>query len=522
MEQINRKYPVGIQTFEKIRQENYVYIDKTDLIYQMVSNGSYYFLSRPRRFGKSLLISTLAAYFEGRRELFEGLAIMEYEQDWIQYPVLRFDFSTGKFATKEDLEDAIDYKLSEYELLYGLQSEQRTFNVRMTQLIKAAYAKTGRQVVILIDEYDSPMLFHIGDDVRQDEVRLMMRNLFSPIKELDPLLKFVFFTGITKFSQLSIFSELNNLENISMQSDYDALCGISEEELTSQLRPDIDMLAKSCGQSYDEMLAELKRMYDGYHFSKAQIDIYNPFSLVNAFKKKDIGNYWFGTATPSFLIKLLKHYRMEMPDVDGIKCDEMGFDRPVEHIDDPIPVLYQSGYLTIKDYEHDLGVYTLGFPNLEVRRGFARSLYEYIAPSYRMQRNTLYLAYVDFYRSGRLEPFLQALQTFFAGYPYSLNNNNERHYQSVLYTILASFGADVRPEMQTAHGRIDLTLRMPQAVYVIELKYGQSADVALQQIEQKNYADAFANEKRPVVSVGISFSKDERTMTEWTVKVNME
>ncbi len=213
---------------------------------------------------------------------------------------------------------------------------------------------------------------------------------------------------------------------------------------------------------------------------------------------------------------------MEMPDVDGIKCDEMGFDRPVEQIDDPIPVLYQSGYLTIKDYEHDLGVYTLGFPNLEVCRGFARSLYEYIAPSYRMQRNTLYLAYVDFYRSGRLEPFLQALQTFFAGYPYSLNNNNERHYQSVLYTILASFGAAVRPEMQTAHGRIDLTLRMPQAVYVIELKYGQSADVALQQIEQKNYADAFANEKRPVVSVGISFSKDERTMTEWTVKVNME
>lgn len=518
MEQQVRKYPVGVQTFEKLRQEDFVYIDKTELIYKMVSSGAYYFLGRPRRFGKSLLISTLAAYFEGRKELFEGLAISKYEKDWISYPVLRFDFSTGKFATKENLEEAIDYKLSEYEKFYGVINERKTFNVRMTQLVKAAYEKTGHQVVILIDEYDSAMLYHIDDDVRQDEVRLVMRNLFSPIKELDPLLKFVLFTGITKFSQMSVFSELNNLENISMQPEYDALCGISEEELTTQLRPDIELLAQSFKLPYDEMHAKLKQMYDGYHFSKQQNDIYNPYSLLNAFKKKDLANYWFGTATPSFLIKVLKRYQMDISDIDGIKCDEMGFDRPVEHIDDPIPVLYQSGYLTIKDYENDLGIYTLGFPNTEVRKGFARSLFEYIAPTCQRHRNSLYLSYADFYRSDNVEPFLQALRTFFAAYPYSLNNNNERHYQSVLFTLLASFGADVRAEQQTANGRIDLVLSMPKTIYVIELKYGQSAYAAMQQIDRKDYASSVVSDSRNVVCLAINFSKDERTMAEWEVK----
>ena len=518
MEQQLRKYPVGIQTFSEIRENEFVYVDKTALIYRLVTQGKYYFLGRPRRFGKSLLISTLAAYFEGRKELFDGLAISEYEKDWISYPVFRFDFSTGKFATKEDLETAVDYKLSEYEKLYGLDKEQWTINVRMTRLVKKAYEQTSRQVVILIDEYDSAMLYHVDDDIRQDEVRLIMRNLFSPIKELDPLLKFVFFTGITKFSQMSVFSELNNLENISMQSEYDALCGISEEELTTQLRQDMELLAQSFQLTYDEMHAELKRMYDGYHFSKKKNDIYNPYSLLNAFKKKDLSNYWFGTATPSFLIKVLKRYQMEISDVDGIKCDETGFDRPVEHIDDPIPVLYQSGYLTIKDYENDLGIYTLGFPNLEVRKGFARSLFEYVAPSCQRNRNSLFLSYADFYRSDNIEPFLQALCTFFAAYPYSLNNNNERHYQAILFTVLTSFGADVRAEQQTANGRIDLVLCMPKTIYVIELKYGRSADEAMQQVVRKDYAAALANDARKVVCLAINFSKDERTLIEWEVK----
>lgn len=483
----------------------------------MVSSGKYYFLGRPRRFGKSLLISTLAAYFEGRRELFDGLAIAQQEKDWTVYPVLRFDFSTGKFATKEALEESIDYKLEEYEKRYSIQNSRESFNVRMTQLVRAAYEQTGRQVVILIDEYDSAMLFHVDDDVRQDEVRLVMRNLFSPIKELDPLLRFVLFTGITKFSQMSVFSELNNLENISMAAEYDALCGISEDELLTDMLPDIELLAKQHGKTFDEMVAELKRMYDGYHFSEAQTDIYNPYSLLNAFKKKKLANYWFGTATPSFLIKVLSRYQMNMRDIDGIQCDESRFDQPVEHINDPIPVLYQSGYLTIKNYENDLGVYTLGFPNLEVRRGFARSLFEYIAPTSNMQRDTLYIAYVNFYRSDDVEPFLAALKNFFAAYPYVLNNNNERHYQAVLYTVLTSFGADVGAEVPTANGRVDLVLRMPKAVYVIELKYGKNTDAAMQQMQRKDYAAAFAAENRRVVNVGINFSKDERTLTEWAV-----
>jgi hypothetical protein len=510
-----KKYPIGIQSFEKLREDGYLYVDKTALIYQLIRNGNYYFFSRPRRFGKSLLVNTLKAYFEGKRELFEGLAIEQLEKEWNRYPVLHFDFSTGKFETRDLLSKAIDYKLSEFEKEYGLEKGDYPVNVRMTRLIKTACEKTGRQVVILVDEYDSAMLQHIDNDVEQDGVRMEMRNLFSPIKEADPWLRFVLLTGITKFSQMSIFSELNNLENISMVPFYDTLCGISEEELTTQMRPDIEMLAQRYGESYDEMVQELKQMYDGYHFSEQKTDIYNPFSLLNAFKSQKLSPYWFGTATPTFLTKLIHKFKMDLRDLDGISCMSTRFDQPVEHVADPVPVLYQSGYLTIKDYNRQRDTYVLGFPNLEVRRGFANSLFEYANPGKASERDWLYMSYQDFKEDDDLPAFVEAIKTFYSSVSYQLSNDNERHYQALLYTLLVAFGADVQPEVATAKGRADIVLKMPAAVYVFELKYGKTAAEALAQINDRGYALAYQKDGQRVVKVGINFSPETHNIDEW-------
>ena len=510
-----RKYPVGIQSFDELRRNGYLYVDKTALIYQLVSTGKYYFLSRPRRFGKSLLVNTLKSYFEGRRELFSGLAIEQLETEWKQYPVFRFDFSTGKFETRQMLQQAIDYKLSELEQQYGVPHEDWTPNIRMTRLIKAAYEQTGRQVVILVDEYDSAMLQHIDNEELQDGVRMEMRNLFSPIKEADPWLKFVLLTGITKFSQMSIFSELNNLNNISMLSRYDALCGISEEELTTRLRPDIEMLAESYGESYDEMLRELKEMYDGYHFSEHKTDMYNPYSLLNAFNNQKIASYWFGTATPTFLTKIIRKYKMDLEDMSNIQCTSSTFDQPVEHVNDPIPVLYQSGYLTIKSYERFGDVYVLDFPNREVRQGFANSLYRYYANNDVRSKDKLYMAYLNFYRTDDLAAFIDELKVFFAGVTYQLFNDNERHFQALLFTLLTAFGADVQPEVATARGRADIVLKMPNTIYVMELKYDKSAAEALAQINDRGYAEPYLKDGRRIVKVGVNFSSETRNIAEW-------
>ena len=510
-----RKYPVGIQSFEEIRQNGYLYVDKTDLIYQLVNKGKYYFFSRPRRFGKSLLVNTLMSYFEGKRELFKGLAIEQLETEWKQYPVFRFDFSTGKFETRAMLQEAIDYKLTELEKPYGIPHDGLSPNIRMTRLIKTAYEQTGQKVVILVDEYDSAMLQHIDDDEKQDGVRMEMRNLFSPIKEADPWLRFVLLTGITKFSQMSIFSELNNLNNISMLSQYDSLCGISEKELTTQLRPDIEMLAESYGETYEEMLQELKEMYDGYHFSEKKTDMYNPYSLLNAFNNQKISSYWFGTGTPTFLTKILRKHQINLEELDGINCMSYRFDQPVEHISDPVPVLYQSGYLTIKDYNRNRDSFLLGFPNKEVRRGFANGLFEYVAPNKMRERDWLYNAYQDFKEDDDLEAFIAALKTFFAGFDYHLSEDSERHYHSLMYTMLAAFGADVQPEVSSARGRADIVLKMPQAIYVIELKHDKTAAEALAQINERGYAEPYMADGRRVVKVGINFGSQERNITEW-------
>ena len=525
-----RKYPVGIQSFEKIRTEGYVYVDKTSLIYKMITEGCPYFLSRPRRFGKSLLVDTLAMLFEGRRELFEAfttddgieqpqLFIAQTNWKWERYPVLRFDFSAGDMEDIEQLDVLIDFTLSRYEKKYGITpADKKNVNVRMINLIHSAEEQAGHKVVVLVDEYDNFVLHSLGNEEKTTAARRRFQNLFGPLKSEDAHLQFIFITGISKFSQMGIFSKLNQLNNISMLSAYDAICGISEEELTTVLRPDIELMAGQQGVDYDAMLAELKTNYDGYHFGMGKTDMYNPFSLFKAFKSGELSDYWFESGTTRALIDMLsKMPRLEVTDVDGTPCMAEDFDQPFDSYEQPLPVLYQSGYLTIKDYRPSRNQYVLGFPNEEVRKGFAICLYRYVTNTQAGNRNRSVFqnAYLDFRDDGNLGAFVEALKVFFAGVPYMLDDKNEHHFHAMLYTLFVSFGADVVPEDLSAKGRADLTLKMPKGIYIIELKYGKSADEALRQIEERGYAQKYAMDGRPVVKVGLAFSQEERNITEW-------
>ena len=525
-----RKYPVGIQSFESIRRDGYVYIDKTPLIYKMITEGMPYFLSRPRRFGKSLLCSTLAAVFEGRRDLFEAftteqgieqpqLYIAQTDWRWEKYPVLRFDFSAGDLSTIEQLDELTDFFLSGYERQYGIMSGTKNANIRMANLMRTAHEQTGRRVVVICDEYDSMMLHSIGDDEKVTTIRQRFQNLFGPLKSEDDHLQFAFITGISKFSQMGVFSKLNQLDNISMQANYETICGISEQELLTTLRPDIELLAEKRGETFDATLGELKRMYDGYHFSEPMTDVYNPFSLIKAFNTGEIKDYWFDSATPSSLIHMLSQMPpLDFTELEGVPCNVRLFDLSFNNFRQPLPVLYQSGYLTIKNYDRDMEEYILGFPNKEVRTGFADCLYQHITKSQGEDdedKRVFLRAYKVFRRDGELPPFIQALQTFFAGMPYQLDNANERHYHALLYTLLVSFGADVVAEEVTAKGRADIVLRMPKGIYVMELKYDDTADAALRQINERGYADKYRADGRPVTKVGLAFSSAERNITEW-------
>ena len=525
-----RKYPVGIQSFEKIRTDGYVYVDKTALVYKMITEGKPYFLSRPRRFGKSLLVDTLAKVFDGRRELFEAfttrqgieqprLFIAQTDWEWERYPVLHFDFSRSYLVTIADLDELIDDTLKGYEQQYGLTGQNAGYGLRMTNIIHAAERQMGRKVVVLVDEYDNMMLHSLGDAETQKTVRERFQSLFAPLKSEDEHLQFVFITGISKFSQMGIFSRLNQLKNISMAPDYETLCGISEEELTTTLRPDIEQMAARNGLDYNAMLAALKANYDGYHFSKAKTDMYNPFSLFNAIDSGELGSYWFESGTTRALIDMLAQMpRLDIGDVEGVECISSDFDRPFDSYQAPLPVLYQSGYLTIRDYDRELDAYTLGFPNLEVRKGFAQCLYQYVVHRQEQDdrpRSALQIAYMRFRRDNTLEPFVAALQTFFAGVPFMLNEHDEHHFHAMLYTLFVSFGADVVAEDLSAKGRADLTLKMPKGIYIIELKYDHSADEALRQIDERGYARKYAMDGRPVTKVGLAFSREERNITEW-------
>ncbi|MBQ7691531.1 MAG: ATP-binding protein [Muribaculaceae bacterium] len=512
-------YPVGIQDFPRIREREMVYIDKTALVYRLANEGECYFLSRPRRFGKSLLISTLEAYFQGRKELFHGLAIERLEKDWTEHPVLRLDMSRDKYATTANLLSMLDGMLSFYECQYDITPPNGSSpGTRLNRLIETAHKQTGKPVVVLVDEYDAPMLDSQGNPALQAEIRNIVRGFYSPLKAQAARLRFVFLTGITKFSQLSIFSELNNLRNISMLPQYEALCGITAEEMVTQMRPGIECLAEHHGCTFDEMVERLKMNYDGYHFGRRLVDVYNPFSLVNVLQDSELGQYWFASGTPTWLLELLGGKDIELDELEHIEAPASRFDQPTEQVDDPIPVLYQSGYLTIKDYDPDSELYTLGIPNREVRIGLGDSLVKYVKA--RPGSND-YLRKVYFQlRRGTatLADFMAKLKDFYSAIPYDVANDNERHYQAILYAVLASFGTDVRVEERTAAGRADLVLLMPQEIYVMELKYGHTVQEAMEQLRARDYAAKWRHDGSPVRLLAINISKETRTVDDWACK----
>ena len=513
MEDLQRLYPIGIQTFSKIREGNYLYIDKTAYVYRMThSASSYMFLSRPRRFGKSLLTSTLHSYFSGRKDLFHGLAMEKLEKEWTEYPVLHFDMSTAKHADSEQLLQELNLKLYGYEQIYGRLDEEVNPNQRLMGLIKRAYEQTGKKVVVLIDEYDAPLLDVVHERENLDVLRNIMRNFYSPLKACDPYLRYVFLTGITKFSQLSIFSELNNIENISMDEPYAAICGISEDEIRSQMEEDVDRLAKNLEVTPEEALMKLKENYDGYHFTYPSPDIYNPFSLLTAMEKGKIGSYWFGSGTPTYLIKMLDKFGVKPSEIGRKQLKSSAFDAPTETMTDAVPLLYQSGYITIKDYNKMLDLYTLDIPNKEVRLGLMESLLPHYVDNKTPEATTM-VAYL-FYdiQNGDMDAALHRLQEFLSTIPYCDNTKFEGHYQQVFYIIFSLLGYYVDVEVRTPRGRVDIVLRTRTTLYLMELKLNKSAGEAMEQIDLKNYPERFALCGLPIVKVAVSFDSERCTM----------
>ena len=518
MEDLQRLYPIGIQTFSKIREGNYLYIDKTEYVYRMThSASSYMFLSRPRRFGKSLLTSTLHSYFSGRKDLFHGLAMEKLEKEWTEYPVLHFDMSTAKHADSEQLLQELNLKLYGYEQIYGRLDEEVNPNQRLMGLIKRAYEQTGKKVVVLIDEYDAPLLDVVHERENLDVLRNIMRNFYSPLKACDPYLRYVFLTGITKFSQLSIFSELNNIKNISMDESYAAICGISEDEIRLQMKDDLGGLAKKLEITPEEALMKLKENYDGYHFTSPSPDIYNPFSLLNAFADGKFGSYWFGSGTPTYLVKMLDKFGVKPSEIGRRQLKSSVFDAPTETMTDAVPLLYQSGYITIKDYNKMLDLYTLDIPNKEVRLGLMESLLPYYVNNKTPEATTM-VAYL-FYdiQNGDMDAALHRLQEFLSTIPYCDNTRFEGHYQQVFYIIFSLLGYYVDVEVRTPRGRVDIVLRTKTTLYVMELKLDKSAGEAMEQIDLKNYPERFALCGLPVVKVAVSFDSERCTIGDWKI-----
>ena len=513
-----KRLPVGIQTFSEIVGRDCLYIDKTEYICKMMEFSKYIFLSRPRRFGKSLLVSTLQAYFEGRRELFKGLYIDSVEKEWTAYPVLRFDMSTAKHEGPEELKQELSGKLSTYEQIYGKGlPDEINLNQRLYGLIERAHAQTGKKVVVLIDEYDAPLLDVVHKKDQLDQLRHIMRNFYSPLKYSDPHLQFLFLTGITKFSQLSIFSELNNLKNISMMPEFAAICGISKEEVEMQMDDYLDDFAEHNQLTREEAMGELKRQYDGYHFTWPSPDIFNPFSLLNAFQDRDLKSYWFESGTPTFLIEKLREFDVVPSDISRIDAMTAEFDAPTESMTSVIPLLYQSGYITIKDYDSSCRLYTLDIPNTEIKIGLMESfLPNYVNRQWgkgltvtaRMNRALLH---------DDLDEMLRLLQSYLLTIPYCDNANSEGHYQQLLYVIFSLLGRYVDVEVHTPTGRVDMVMNTGKSIILFELKLNMSSEAAMRQIDLKDYASKFALSGLPIVKVGISFDAERRTIGDWKI-----
>ena len=514
---MGKLYPVGIQNFESLRRDGYFYVDKTAKIFELARTGRYYFLSRPRRFGKSLLISTLEAYFQGKKELFEGLAMEGLEKEWKQYPILHLDLNTEKYDTAEALDAKLELALSEWESLYGSNPHEKSLATRFEGTIKRAAAKSGERVVILIDEYDKPMLQAIGNDSLQSQYRNTLKAFYGVLKSMDGYIKFALLTGVTKFGKVSVFSDLNNLEDLSRNPGYTDICGISEEELLRDFSDDIQELAAANGQTFEQACEQLKEDYDGYHFCPDSPGMYNPFSILNTFKSRRYGSYWFETGTPTYLVELLKKSSYDLEEMSHVETDADVLDS-IFTDDNPIPVIYQSGYLTIKGYDKEFGIYELGFPNREVEEGFMKFLLPYYSSVSKTSSPFEIKKFVQDVKRGDIDGFMERLQSFLADCPYELAKDVELHYQNVLFIVFRLAGLYTKVEYHTSRGRIDLVLQTDSYVYVMEFKLDGTAEQALQQIEEKQYALPFAKDSRKVYTIGVNFSSETRNIDKWIVK----
>lgn len=518
MNNMLRNLPIGIQTFEDLRMGGYLYVDKTATVWKIANTGKPYFLSRPRRFGKSLLLSTFEAYFQGKKELFEGLAIEKMETEWKKYPVLHLDLNAEKYDTVERLNDILDNNLNIWEDRFGKDIRENTFSSRFMGIIRRAYEQSGTSVVVLIDEYDKPLLQVLGNDDLLKEFRSTLKAFYGVLKSADRYLRFAFLTGVTKFSQVSVFSDLNQLNDISMKPQYATLCGITQQELIDTFTPELQQLAEVNRLTWEEVLQKMKKTYDGYHFCENSMGVFNPFSVLNVFDGFKFSNYWFQTGTPTFLVKILQDTEYDLRTLlNGIEAPASMFSEYRVDANNPIPLIYQSGYLTIKDYDDRFRNYLLEFPNDEVKYGFM----DFLVPFYTGVKNDdqgFYLGkFVKELECGDYDAFLTRLQAFFAAFPYELNEKTERHYQVVFYLVFKLMGQFTHAEVQSARGRADAVVKTPKYVYVFEFKLHGTAEEALKQIDEKGYLIPYHADGREVIKLGVEFSAEERNISRWLV-----
>ena len=532
MMNFSRKLPIGVQSFKVLRDDNYLYVDKTEYVYRLASSGRVYFLSRPRRFGKSLFLSTLEAYFLGQKELFKGLALEKLEESekenreiWLEYPVLYLDLNLAKYETREDLESVLNNHLCRWEELYDKSNSENTLAERFFGIIHRAYKKTGRQAVILIDEYDKPLLHTMWKDAALNEIyKTILKGFFGVIKTADQAIRFAFLTGVTKFSKVSIFSDLNNLNDISQKPDYAGICGISQKELLETFRPEIEILAERNELSYEDCVSALKKRYDGYCFSYGTEMMYNPFSLLNVFDGKQFEDYWFATGTPTFLVNELKRADYNIPDLDGnVEMNSAFLSDYRAGVDSIIPVLFQSGYLTIKGYDKEYKMYLLGFPNEEVRYGFLYNLLPEYSNINFTDTSFNVVQFTRDLRAGKVDEFMQRLKSIMASLPYGTEKKDsnesialrEHNFQVCIYLVFALMGQFVEVETPSSTGRTDCVVKTEKAVYVFEFKLKESAEDALKQIKEKNYTERYKAENKNIVLIGVSFDSEEKTVKEW-------
>ena len=517
METMPRRYPLGIQTFQKIIEENMLYVDKTELIYKLTQSYSYVFLSRPRRFGKSLLVSTLASYFRGEKELFKGLAMERLEKQWKKHPVIHLSLASVKAIEIEGIIDVLNYNLASIEEEYDIPPVTGDLGKRLKNIIIKCHEKYGEKAVVVLDEYDAPLLNVLHDEQRLAKVRQLMRTLYAPLKDCDPYLRFVFITGISKFSQLSIFSEINNLKVISMMPEYATLCGFTQQEIEENFQDGIKRLAEKEELTVEQTLDKLRQTYDGYHFAANSPGVYNPYSIINALSDGTFDNYWFSTGTPSFLVEMLRKFHTDISHIDGSEAVATSFDAPTENMKSILPLFYQSGYITIKNFDRKANIFTLGFPNKEVKTGLMDNLYTYyVAPTLDYRDSNIWRISKGLLEDDP-ETSLQTLQAYLESIPYQDSRFDENHYTQMLYVIFSLLGLHVDSQVRTAKGRLDVVVRTEGHIYVMEVKLDRPAREAIEQIDSRNYLLPYSLDGRQLTKIGISFSTEERNVTEWII-----